>query len=137
MFEVDGSSTNVILGGFTMIHGNGLVATGVGGASPFDGGAILNNGSTLAVSGCTVSQNDADSGGGIYNSASTSTLTVSGCMLSGNSAVDGGGVYNGNGATATIVSSTLSGNIAEGGDYDQGDGGGIDRLRRHGDLEWL
>jgi len=127
VFEVDGSSTKVTLSGLTITNGNGLVANGVGGALPFDGGGILNNGSTLTLSGCTVSQNDAGSGngGGIYNSGSTSTLTVSGCMLSGNIAYDGGGVYNSNGATATIVSSTLSGNIAEGGDYEQGDGGGI------------
>jgi hypothetical protein len=128
VFEVDGSSTNVTLSGLTMTHGNGQ-----GGTLPSDGGGILNNGSMLTLSGCTVSQNSAGFGlgGGIYNSNRTSTLTVSGCMLSGNSAYDGGGVYNGVGATATIVNSTLgsagrvSGNIATGGDFEEGDGGGV------------
>ena len=92
-----------------------------------NGGGILNNGSTLTLSGCTVSGNSVGSGlgGGIYNSNNTSTLTVSGCKLSGNIAYDGGGVYNSIGATATIVNSTLSGNISTGGDYDEGDGGGV------------
>jgi hypothetical protein len=122
VFEVDGSSTNVTLSGLTITDGNGL-----GSALRFDGGGILNNGSTLTLSGCTVSGNSVGSGlgGGIYNSNNTSTLTVSGCKLSGNIAYDGGGVYNSIGATAKIVNSTLSGNIATGGDYDEGDGGGV------------
>jgi hypothetical protein len=131
VFEFDGSSTNVTLSQLTITHGNGQ-----GDTLPFDGGGILNNGSKLTLSGCTVSGNSAGSGngGGIYNSAGTSTLTVSACVLSNNGAYDGGGVYNSAGATATFLNSTLGavgrvpGNTASGGDYDEGDGGAVFNL---------
>jgi hypothetical protein len=121
VFELDGASTNVTLSGLTITDGNGL-----GGALQNYGGGILNNGSTLTLSGCTVTQNSVGGGqgGAIYNSAG-GTLTVSGSVLSGNNAWEGGGVFNSTGATATIVNSTLSGNIASGGDYDEGEGGGV------------
>ncbi|HEV3343358.1 MAG TPA: hypothetical protein VG125_23505 [Pirellulales bacterium] len=118
VFEVDGATTIVTLSGLTISHGDSGGGTLYGA-----GGGILNYGGMLTLSGCTVSQNLATEGGGIYNSSGT--LTVSGCMLSGNSALEGGGLYNNAGATATIVNGTLSGNIASGGDYDEGDGGGV------------
>jgi parallel beta-helix repeat protein len=93
-----------------------------------DGGGIYNAyGATLTVSGCTISNNVADyDGGGIYNDYGA-TLTVSGCTLSGNDSgfdgYSGGGIYNG--GTAMVSNSTLSNNVAAGGDYGEGYGGGI------------
>ena len=76
-------------------------------------------------------------GGGIYNSGSTGKLTVSDCMLSANIAFDGGGVYNSNGATATIIKSTLSGNIAQRRRFRGGQRRRNLQQLRHSDLEWL
>ena len=113
-----GATTVVTLSGLTITHG--YVA-----ANPGYGGGIFNDGSTLTLSGCILSGNNALEGGAVYNNGSTSTLTVSGCMLSGNNALEGGAVYNSALARATINKSTLSGNIANGGDYYEGDGGGV------------
>lgn len=60
--------------------------------------------SNLTIRNGNVSGN----GGGIYNNG---TLTVTNCLLSDNTATEGGGIYNNRGA-ATVMTSTLSGNIA-------------------------
>jgi hypothetical protein len=73
------------------------------------GGGGIRNGGTLTVTGCILSSNSAPSGGGIFNFG---TLTVSGSTLSGNSASErGGGIYN-TSTAATVTGSTLSGNSA-------------------------
>jgi hypothetical protein len=71
---------------------------------------------TVTLSGLTISNGQANSGGGINNSG---TLTISACTLSNNLAPTstGGGIYNF--GALTVTSSTISGNTA----YD--DGGGI------------
>ncbi len=81
---------------------NGLDAEGAG---------IYNNGGTVAISNCLLSDNSTRSpnynGGGIYNNGGT--VTISDSTLSGNSAYySGGGIYN-NGGTVTVSDSTLSG----------------------------
>ncbi|HKM55189.1 MAG TPA: Ig-like domain repeat protein, partial [Isosphaeraceae bacterium] len=70
---------------------------------------------TACISGLTISNGNADSGGGVYNDGS---LTLANDTLSGNSATDGGGVYND--GSLTLANDTLSGNSA----YDYG--GGVD-----------
>jgi predicted outer membrane repeat protein len=103
VFQVDGATTKVTLSGLTITQGS-YGATTISGL----GGGILNNGSTLTVSGCTLSGNVAsDSGGGIGN---LGTLTVSGCTLSGNL---GGGIFSR--GTATVTGSTFTGNTANAG----------------------
>jgi CSLREA domain-containing protein len=85
------------------------------------GGGIYND-ATLTLTGCTLSGNSAESGGGgIFNDLD-GTVTLSDCTLSDNSAPDvfgGGGVYNS--GTATLTTCTLSGNSAP----DAFGGGGI------------
>ena len=74
-----------------------------------NGGGILNHG-TLTLTNSALSGNNANNGGGIYNGAGT--LTVANSTLSGNSAaVYGGGISNDTG-TLTLTNSTLSGNSA-------------------------
>jgi hypothetical protein len=131
VFEIDGASTNVTLNGLT-ITGGGWVSEGggiyngpgstlavsgctVSGNAAVEGGGIANNGGTLTVSGCTVSGNSANYGGGIASFGGT--VTVSGGSVSGNTVIeDGGGIANGDGyqvaGTMTIVSCTISGNSA-------------------------
>ena len=76
------------------------------------GGGIYNNGGTLTVSNSTLSGNDSGNGGGGIHNLGTLTLTNS--TISGNSASFGGGIYNG-GNPATITNCTISGNTATSG----------------------
>lgn len=85
------------------------------------GGAISNNG-TLALIGCTLSNNSvsggsSNSGGAISNNG---TLTLTGCTLAGNSVSSsgnlvvnvGGAIFNS--GTATLTNCTLTSNSASG-----------------------
>jgi hypothetical protein len=79
------------------------------------GGGIYNDGTLTAIS-CTFSGNSGSTsgdGGGIENQ---SVLTVSNCTFSGNGADFGGAIYSSSSGTptATIISSTFSGNSALG-----------------------
>lgn len=69
-------------------------------------------GTTIALSGLTISNGMVDgNGAGIYNAG---TLTVSGCTLSGNATWfggSGGGLYNS--GTATVTASTFNGNYSD------------------------
>jgi CSLREA domain-containing protein len=81
------------------------------------GGGILNLNS-LTITNSDISNNSADTGGGVYNL--TAALTVTNSTFSGNSAPSGGGgIYNA-GGTAIITNSTISTNSAS-----SGNGGGI------------
>jgi predicted outer membrane repeat protein len=125
IFEVDGSTTTVMLSGLSLIDGNGMydnqisyggVAFSGGGnhgsigiASDGQGGAIWNGGN-LTVTNCTLSHNAADQlydlhppgpngfGGAIYNAG---TMTVTDTILTYNSAGDSSyashGSYGGSG----------------------------------------
>jgi hypothetical protein len=82
-------------------------------APDFDcGGGILDEGSSLVLTNCTVSGNSTDgTGGGICVDANA-TLTIESSTLSDNYAGDyGGGLANG--GALTINNSTLSGNRGE------------------------
>jgi hypothetical protein len=112
------STTVVTLSGFTIQYG--LASLGGG----------INNGGTLTINKCTLSQNRAfhsasgvGYGGGIYNNG---TLTINNSTLSGNRAdKSGGGIYNNGARTLTINNSTLSGNNAVSPTFTAGWGGGI------------
>jgi hypothetical protein len=111
IFEIAFGNINVTISGLTIINGNA--------AGGSDGGAISDqsNDGTLTVTGCTLSGNTAEGGGGgIRDDFGTVVITDS--NLSGNSANNGGGIYNSNGRVS-ITSSTLSANSAK------VDGGGI------------
>jgi hypothetical protein len=99
VFEVIGSGTNVTLSGLTITDGSAR------GNPPY--GSLTGNGGAIATG---------------YGS----TLTVSGCTVSNSAANDGGGIYNW-GGTLKLVNSTLSGNVANGasGDGPIGEGGGL------------
>jgi hypothetical protein len=75
------------------------------------GGAIFNEGGTVAVSNSTLSGNTAARGGGAIYNYDYGTLTVSNSTLSGNTTARGGGIYNY--GTLTVSNSTLSGNVAD------------------------
>jgi hypothetical protein len=124
------SGANVTLSDVVITGGVALADNPAGDATQdgFGGGALVDAGASLTVSGCAVSGNSAYyhggdpfnsyAGGGIYNGG---TLTVADSTISGNSTggiyTNGGGIYNV--GTATVTDSTFSGNST------QYDGGGI------------
>ena len=81
----------------------------------------IGSGFTVAISGLTIQNGSADTGGGIVNSG---TLMLSNSTLSGNRAtIAGGGILNA--GTLTLINSTLSGNdsccyFGGGGIFNQG-----------------
>ena len=95
----------VTLEGLTVAGGNGVGATNTG-----NGGGILNDGSTLTLNNCTVSDNTSVfNAGGISNSGGT--LSLNNCTVSGNSAGgNGGGILSQNNGTVTLTNSTVSDN---------------------------
>lgn len=92
-----------------------------GGSVTDTGNGILNNG-TLTVTNSTISNNSANSGGGIYNSNLDSILNVANSTIQNNAAQKGGGIYNFLG-TVNITNSTINNNdvdLAGGGIYSTG-----------------
>ena len=73
------------------------------------GGGIWNNG-TLVLNNSTVSGNTGGGGSGIFNSFGTITLTNS--TISANTGGRGSGIFNNRG-TITLTNSTISGNLAD------------------------
>ena len=86
--------------------------------SAYSGGGLYNNGGTITLTDCTVSGNSASgNGGGLYDFIGMTTLIND--SFSGNSAsVSGGGMFDFFG-TSTLTSSTFSGNSSS------VDGGGL------------
>ncbi len=137
----------VAISNLTMTRGNGTGAdlTGLDNeGAQGNGGAILNDGSDLTLSHCTISNSTSPvqytdisrptHGGGVFNSAfnADATLTVKSCTITGNTASDsygslsdggGGGIENaangGHVATVKVMNSTISNNTTN------GKGGGI------------
>ncbi len=118
----------------TLANGSCIVTNGTQGTNA-DAGAIYNNGGTVTLVSCTLTNNSAQSliwggmarGGAIFNNAGTvslfqSALTNNSAIGGGpNCAVDeyttgiglGGAIYNTNGSV-TIVGCNVSGNLCEG-----------------------
>ena len=83
IFKIDSSAT-VGMAGLNIINGKENSSTG---------GGIYNEGGTLTLTHCTISENEASDGGGIANIGGALTLTH--CTIAGNSAGEnGGGIYN-------------------------------------------
>jgi hypothetical protein len=88
------------------------------------GGGVLNNGGTIALIDCIVSNNHAsvdganlnNGGGGLYNTGG-GTMTLTNCTVSNNDSLNssfgsaGGGLFNNHG-TMTLIDSTITANDA-------------------------
>ncbi|HUJ10780.1 MAG TPA: choice-of-anchor Q domain-containing protein [Verrucomicrobiae bacterium] len=109
VFHVNNGVT-VAISGLTITNGN---------VSGVRGGGITCENSTLTVSNCTISGNNAEFGGGM--SIDVSTGTVANCSISGNMASYGAGIYNYY-STLTVSNCAINGNAggAGGGFYDWG-----------------
>ncbi len=91
-----------------------LTITGAGAATTTVDGAALDRvfhilAVTSEISGVTIQNGSAGSGGGIFN---TGTLTLNSSTVSGNTGTNGGGMLN-FGGTLTVNDSTVSGNTAQ------------------------
>ena len=118
-----GPSETVTISGLTITNGNAH-----GEFFPdVRGGGLYNHQATLTLTNCSVANNVAFGGGGVYNNDGGS-LTIVNSTISGNSAAGGDNPYGGGiaGGALTIINSTVSGNSAVGDfPFTFGDGGGI------------
>ena len=114
----DGEATTIINAEDThrVITVNAMISVSItkvtitGGNIDGGGGGLYNRG-TLTMKNCTVSDNEAELGGGIYNRYN-STLTMTNCTVSGNTVNPyGGGIYND--GTLTMTGCIVNGNYAE------------------------
>ena len=110
---------DVALSGMTIQRGSGTLFDVFGETSPkLCGGGILNRGK-LSLTGCHISQNTADYGGGIFNRGAAKVVVKSSSIFGNKASADGGGFYNyGN---SIVTGSTISANTAR-------FGGGIQSL---------
>lgn len=128
IFNVNGSGVQVTISGMTISGGHAYL---------YDGAGINNNsGSTLTVTGCNITGNNAFGfGGGIENTAD-STLTVINSTISNNTAGSHtiatpspngrGGAGIDNRGTLTVINSTISGNFKNNSNqFSDFNGGGI------------
>jgi CSLREA domain-containing protein len=110
---INGNFNNSI-SGLTLY--NGLAPTG-GGFSSDQGGSVLNSSScTLTMTGVTIRNSSATSGGAFYNAG---TATLFGSEIISSSATNGGAIYN-SGTLAVTYSSVKDNQTTNG-----GSGGGI------------
>lgn len=115
VFDISGVGNMVTLSGLTITNGN--VTTLL--ALDSYGGGIRNQGATLTLNNCVISNNHAVRGGGVVLMGGTLNLT--GCTLSGNEAIDEGGALENAGGTVTANTSTFTGNSTT--TLSNGDGG--------------
>ena len=90
------------------------------------GGGMYNSSSSSPVlTNCTFSNTRASDGGGMYNSSSSSPVLTN-CTFSNNSARsssgEGGGMYNFSSSSPVLTNCTFSGNSASGSSYSYGGG---------------
>lgn len=118
---IDGSSTGFItVNGnesfrpFTVTGGNltlrNLVVTD--GFAP-EGGAVYNDGGTVTIEACQVYFNDASGAGGAIQTVNGGSTSVIYSEVTGNKGLAGGGIHH-DGASLTLLYTTLGDNIADG-----------------------
>ena len=101
----NGESENSVLDGFTVTGGEG---TEFFFTTDFYGGGIYCLASPTILN-CSISENTAAVGGGMWNGYSSSP-TLTNCTISGNTADnDGGGMWNRD-SSPTLINCTISGN---------------------------
>lgn len=121
----NGDTQGVSPGGGIRNDGGTLTLQGVnlvGNNALLGGGGIFNNGGTLSLTaGALYSNTTGSSGGGIYNSSGGVIQLTATSLFSNTASNVGGGLYN-YGGSATLMTSTLSANVAPlgGGIYNSG-----------------
>ena len=94
--------------GTLTINGSGKIT---GGKNNKNGGGINNSG-TLTINGCSIEDNSAKLGGGIYFASSTAKVTINGGSITGNSSTNGGGgIYYYLSSSQNVYSLKISGKV--------------------------
>lgn len=94
------------------------------GVNRLGGGVFGTLGSTVTLTGCVISNNAANYGGGVFVTSEGTVLTMSDCVVAKNtSGFCGGGVNICSGAAGTLQSCTVFGNIST---NSNGHGGGVE-----------
>lgn len=132
-FYIHSGEKNATISGFTVTNGyETSVVSGI--PDSYGGGGIFNNnGGTVTLTNCIVSNNTAQYGGGVYIHNSNGKINFTNCAVNDNSAVDGGGIYNENLNYGSVILSdcTITGNIV--GHY----GGGVLNFNENSSLTVL
>ena len=114
LLTIDGNNASRVFymyGTGTSVALSGLTITG--GNAP-EGGGVADRYGTLLLSNCTVRGNSAGNiGGGVISISGTATLTN--CTISGNSSANQGGGVVSNSSTLSLSNCTVSGNSATNG----------------------
>ena len=103
-----GAANGIAQGGGCYVGGNvSFTASTVDANAADQGAGIYVFNGTLAIATCTIANNGAKTGGGLYDN-SDQQLTISDSTIAGNRATgQGASVYNNNAATAPIVTNTI------------------------------
>jgi CSLREA domain-containing protein len=127
------TATNAASGGAIEVANGSLAVTNstfVGNRATGNGGAMNIDGGSLALVGCTISNNSSGNAGGINGGG---TVMIANSTLFNNTAQTnsvavgvGGGIVNG--GSMTIINSTISGNQSASGTNSAFGGGGIQNL---------
>ncbi len=117
-------------GGFAPSNGSHATLTEctIGDNSALLGGGlyVYGSGTVVTLDGCTVSGNVADEQAGGISISGGATLALTNSTVSGNRArKDGGGIFNTSGSTTTLTFVTVTGNTADLDNNGSGNGGGI------------
>ncbi len=127
LLSISGNDSSRVLqidkGVTASISGLTITEGSVGGLS--FGGGLYNDGGTVTLDDCKMSDNYADFGGGLENYSGTAMLND--CTITGNSAAEGGGagLENHFFGTLDLTDCTISGNSAAGGAPGGNSGGGL------------
>jgi len=117
-FYIHSGETNAVISGFTIKNGNGTSST-VTTASNFSGGGICIVNSNATIQNCTITENTAQFGGGIFDEIlnSNNIVILLNCTITGNTASQsGGGVCNNitNTGMITLTNCTITNNTCLG-----------------------
>ncbi|MEW6097357.1 MAG: right-handed parallel beta-helix repeat-containing protein [bacterium] len=111
---IDGNASSSVVT-FNSGEGTNSVLSGFtiqNGRAHSGGGICCRSSSSPTITNCTISGNSANyDGGGIY--CSFSSLAISNCTISGNSANYGGGIFCHSSSSPAITNCTISGNSAD------------------------
>jgi predicted outer membrane repeat protein len=120
LFQVGDSALktlpSVAINNLTLTNGGGTM-----GANPVQTGGAITSYAQLVLTGCTIQNNTAALGGGIY--AEGGTLTTTNCTIFDNMAGSGAGIYiDVNVTEASITNGSIYGNQAFGSAFSAGGG---------------
>ena len=99
-------------GAFNSLGSLTISASTITGNSALNGGAIINQGTSLIVKNSIISNNTTAGFGGGINNYNGGTISISNSTISGNSATNGGGGIINTNSNLTITDSVFTGNLS-------------------------